>query len=320
MLIHRLLQHALRAPLDSEGAAGGSAAPEGAGAAPSEGAAAPGESGAGLPPPEGGEGAGTGEEAEETVVMFGEEALPPAESAPAWVKQLRQRFRDVSNENARLRGGAPAAPAAEAGLPPAPGAKPKIIDPDIDYDTDKFAVALEKWHEASRKRDEAERKARDAQEQDQRTWKQTVEAYQSAGAKLGFSDYEDCEAAAMAALSPTQQAIIVQGAESAEKAALIMYSLGRNMKLLQDVSGVSDPVKFAFQIADIQRKLVVTKRKPSTKPESTLPASGVSASAALAGEDKKQAELREEAARTGDMTKLLNYNRTRREAANKRRA
>lgn len=317
MLIYKLIARLLlpaRLGIVEDGAGGNPSAQttEGQGAEGSGGGdpagSAPDSSPAGG---DGAQGDGTesgGDEAEETVIKLGDEELPPAEEAAPWVKDLRKRFREQAQELARLRGGqAPAEPVAS--LPPAPGAKPKMSDPEIDFDADKFAAAIDKWHEASRKREEAERKARDTQAQEQRAWEQTVAAYQDAGKKLGFTDFEDCEAAAIAALSPTQQAIIVQGAESADKAALIMYSLGRNMKLLQDLAKQADPVKFAFAIADIQRKLVVTKRKPTTKPEPTVPASGVSAAAALAGADKKLDELREEASRTGDTTKLLAYKR-----------
>ncbi len=263
-----------------------------------------------------GEGA-TGEgDAEETVVMIGDEELPAAVAAPSWVRDLRQKFRDQSRELAQLRAGS--APEPIGSLPPAPGAKPKIDD--FEYDAEKFAAALDKWHEASRKRAEAEGKARDNQAQEQRTWEQTVAAYQGAGKALSFADFDDCEAAATSALSTTQQAIIVQGADSAEKAALIMYALGRNMKLLEGLAKVADPVKFAFAVADIQRKLVMTKRKPGTRPESTLPSSSASAAAALSGEDKKLDSLREEAARTGDMTKLIAYRRQKTDAQRRKSA
>lgn len=328
MLIHKLIARLLAflqpgivetSPAGNAPSPGGEPAAGSDGSKPDGSAADGTDGGAGSPAGEsdpgaaGSTGQGADDVVEETVIRLGDEELPPAEEAPGWVKELRKRFREQSQELARLRNGAaPSAPATQ-GLPPAPGAKPKLSDPEIDFDADKLVAALDKWHEASNKHNEAKRKASDQQAQEQRAWEQTVAAYQEAGAKLGFSDYEDCEAAATAALSETQAAIIVQGAESAEKAALIMYSLGRNMKLLQDLAKVQDPVKFAFAIADIQRKLVVTKRKPTTKPEPSLPASGASAGAALAGEDKKLAELRDEAAKTGDMSKLLAYQRQQRQ-------
>ena len=335
MLIHKLIALTqLRPGIVQEGpasgnAAGGGAEGEGsAGGAPGEssqggsepGSGSPAEGASGGEPASGSDGAsGAGEAVEDLVIKLGDEELPAAEEAAPWVKDLRRRFREQSQELARLRNGAAPAAAAAQGLPPAPGAKPKLSDPDIDFDADKLVVALDKWHEASNKHSEAKRKASDQQAQEQRAWEQTVAAYQEAGAKLGFADFADCEAAATAALSETQAAIIVQGAESAEKAALIMYSLGRSMKLLQDLAKVQDPVKFAFAVADIQRKLVMLRRKPNTKPESSLPASSVSAAAALAGEDKKVAELRDEAARTGDMSKLLSYQRQQRQKQAARR-
>lgn len=332
MLIHRLIARLLLpiqlGIVEGEGGAGnpsvstGSQEPGTSGGENQPGS----ESGSGPAGEEGAQGEGTpagaegGEEAaEETVIKFGDEELPPAEEAKPWVKQLRQRFREQERELAGYRRGNPGAASAPQGLPPAPGAKPKIGDAQIDYDPEKLEAALDKWHEASNKYNDAKRKVSEQQAQEQRAWEQTVASYQEAGAKLGFSDYEDCEAAATAALSETQAAIIVQGCESAEKAALVMYSLGRNMKLLQDLAKLQDPVKFAFAVADIQRKLVMIKRKPTTKPEPTIPASGAGAGAAMQGEDKKLSELREKAVKTGDMTELMAYKRQQREKQSARK-
>lgn len=263
-------------------------------------------------------GAGTDEGAEEVVLKVGEEEIPPAEEAKPWVKELRKKFKDQSQELARLRSGQPA-PVAGNSLPPAPGAKPKINDPDIDYDPDKLALALEKWYEASNKHNDAKRRLEAAQEEEQRSWQSRVAKYNEVGKSLGFADFEDCEAAALTILSDVQQKVIVGYAESEEKAALIMYAIGRNPSMAQELAKIDDPIRFAMAINDLQRKLVMIKRKPGTKPEPTLPASATSASAALAGEDKKLIELREEAARTGSMDKLLAYQRQQRQKAAQRR-
>jgi hypothetical protein len=331
MLIHRLIARLLLPVqlgiVDGEGGSGNPSSQSGTQeSGTSDGQSPSGsDSGSGPAGEEGAQGEGTpagaegGEEGpEETVIKIGDEELPPAEEAAPWIKDLRRRFREQERELAGYRRGTSAAPAAQ-GLPPAPGPKPKIGDAQIDYDPEKLEAALDKWHEASNKYNDAKRKVSEQQAQEQRAWEQTVASYQEAGAKLGFSDYEDCEAAATAALSETQAAIIVQGCESAEKAALVMYSLGRNMKLLQDLAKLQDPVKFAFAVADIQRKLVMIKRKPTTKPESTIPASAVGAGAAMQGEDKKLNELREKAVKSGDMTELMNYRRQQREKQSARK-
>lgn len=251
-----------------------------------------------------GDGTNAGDVAEEEVILVDGQELPPTEEAKPWVRELRKKFKEQSQRLAQYERGTPSAPS--DGLPPEPGAKPKIEN--FDFDGEKFATALDKWHEAKQARTAAENKIRDQQSQEQRDWEQRVTDYQSAGKKLGFSDFEDCESAADAELSLTQQGIILQGADTPEKAALIKYALGRNMSMTRELAKMTDPVKFAFAIADLQRKLTVIRRKPTTKPESVV-SGGAGAADAMIGSDKKLDALREDAARTGDMSKLLAYQR-----------
>lgn len=313
MLIKHLIRRhfAFHAPEGGgEGSGGGGTPPPPAGGAPGAG-----EAGAGAPNAAGegegsGEGAGEGGEGEggEPTVMLGDEPIGSAEPAAPWVKELRRKFREQAQRLAQYERTGTAPP--PAALPPDPGAKPMMRD--FDFDGDKYTAALDTWHEARNKRARAEADAAAATTAEQAAWNSRVEAYRQDAKALGFADFEDCEAAALAELTPVQQGIIVQGAE---KHALIMYALGRNTQLARDLGKITDPVKFAFAIADLQRKLTVSKRKPTTRPEPAPPASSLSASSALAGEDKQRDALREKAAKTGDMTELMQYNRTQREKA-----
>jgi len=325
MLIHTLIRRHLRLhrPDDGgEGSGGGAAAaprfntqlppdtPADAGGAPADGAAPEGEGATPAAEPQGqaetppGD-AGADGEGEPTLLL--DDAPLHTEETKPWVKELRKKFRDQAQRLAQYERGGATPAAGPAALPPAPGPKPELRN--FDFDAEQYAAALDKWHDANNKRAAAEKDAQARQTQDQRDWEARVTAYQQAGRELGFADFEDCEAAALTELSPTQQGIIVQGAE---KPALVMYALGRNPQLARDLAKLEDPVKFAFAVADLQRKLTVAKRKPTTKPEPAAPASSRSASEALAGEDRKRETLRQEAVRTGDMSKLLAYNREQR--------
>lgn len=241
--------------------------------------------------------------AEEPTLTIAGEPVAADEPAPEWVKDLRRRNRDMARELAQHRR---ASAGTSAPVVPKPSAKPELRD--FDFDADAFAAALDKWHEQRQTIAAAEQKARDEQAQEQRAWDSKLTAYKEESKNLAFRDFEDVEAAAEGELSEVQRAVIVQGSD---KPALVMYALGRNLKRAREFAAITDPVRFAFAIADFQKDLNVTSRKPTTKPERSVsgtPNNG----AVLSSEDKKLAALRDEAARTGDMTKLMNYQREQR--------
>ena len=83
---------------------------------------------------------------------------------------------------------------------------------------------------------------------------------------------------------------------------------GKNKKKLEELSSIKDPVKFAFAVAKVEAQLKVTNKKRIPKPETTIKSSGGSASAV----DSTLERLREEALKTGNMTKLHEYKRKQR--------
>ena len=96
---------------------------------------------------------------------------------------------------------------------------------------------------------------------------------------------------------------MVQGAKNP---ALVVYALGKNPAKAKELASISDPVKFAFAVANLEAQLKVTPRKPKPEPERVLSGS----SRAISGTVDSQLErLREEAARTGDMSKVMAYKR-----------
>ena len=124
--------------------------------------------------------------------------------------------------------------------------------------------------------------------------------------RVAFEDivegFEDAEETVKEVLSITQQGIIISGATKPE---IVIYALGKNPTKLQEVAAITDPVQFAFAIANLQRDL---KMQPKKTPE-TVPEKRVVGSAPNNAAEKTLDQLRSEAEKTGDYSKVTAYKR-----------
>jgi hypothetical protein len=243
---------------------------------------------------------------EEVVVSIGEEAPPPEEHTPApeWVRELRKTNRELQRQNRELQSKLQVQPTENK--PVAIGAKPKLED--HDYDADKYEEALTNWFERKRQADEVNAKQEAEVMNQQKAWQAKLDGYGKAKAELRVRDYEDAEAVAQEVFSITQQGVILQGAENP---ALVVYALGKNPKKAKELAEVSDPVKFAFAVAKLEKELKVTNRRAAPAPERIVSGTGRSSSAV----DSTLERLREDAARTGNMTKVIQYKAQKRSAS-----
>lgn len=246
---------------------------------------------------------------EDVVVTIGEGSPPPEDEtaqAPEWVRELRKNHRELVKRNRELEEQlkASSAPAQKATVL---GPKPTLKDPDIDYDEEKFSAALDAWHERKRKVDEEEARTQSEAKAAQDAWTAKLTAYGEAKAKLKVQDFDDAEATVQSTLSPTQQGVILQGAERPE---LVVYALGKNPQKLKELSAITDPVKYAFAVAKLETQLKVTARKAAPPPEKVIQGTGSKAGAV----DSTLERLRAEAEKTGDYTKVTAYKRQKRQA------
>jgi len=243
---------------------------------------------------------------EEVVVSIGEEAPPPEEHTPApeWVRELRKTNRELQRQNRELQSKLQVQPTENK--PVAIGAKPKLED--HDYDADRYEEALTSWFERKRQADEINAKQEAEVMNQQKAWQAKLDGYGKAKAELRVRDYEDAEAIAQEVFSITQQGVILQGAENP---ALVVYALGKNPKKAKELAEVTDPVKFAFAVAKLEKELKVTNRRAAPAPERIVSGTGRSSGAV----DSTLERLREEAARTGNMTKVIQYRAQKRSAS-----
>ena len=240
------------------------------------------------------------EEIEEVVVSIGEEAPTPEEhtQAPEWVRELRKTNRELQRQNRELQGKLQAAPPETK--PVVIGNKPKLED--HDYDADKYEEALTSWFDRKRQADESNARQEAEVVNQQKAWQSKLDGYGKSKAELRVKDFEDAEEAFQQVSSITQQGVVLQGADNP---ALVIYALGKNPKKAKELCDIKDPVKFAFAVAKLEKELKVTNRKQVPAPERVVTGTGRSSGAV----DSTLERLREEAARTGNMTKVIAYKR-----------
>jgi hypothetical protein len=245
------------------------------------------------------------DDADEVIVSIGEEAPPPEEQAhaPGWVKELRKANREKEKRIREL----------EAKLTQTTEKKPVILGPkpkleDHDYDADRFEAALADWFDRKRVADAESQKVQQAEQAQKQAWQEKLDGYGKAKAELRVRDFEDAEAVAQELFNITQQGVVLQGADNP---ALVIYALGKNPKKATELAKIEDPVKFAFAVAKLEKELKVTNRKAAPAPERMISSTGRVSGAV----DSTLERLREEAARTGNMTKVIQYRAQKRAAS-----
>jgi hypothetical protein len=246
----------------------------------------------------------------EVVVTIGDEAPPQEEAeleqAPAWVKELRKTNREQARRIKELERQQQAK--AEATKEVELGPKPKMSDPDIDYDPAVFEEKLNKWNERKRIADEAAAKRAEEERKATEAWQAKLNGYNEAKTKLAVKDFAEAEATALDMLGQVQQGIVVQGAENP---ALVIYALGKNQAKLKELSSITDPVKFAFAVSKLESTLKVTTRKAPPPPEKVVTGSGPKSGVV----DSTLERLRAEAEKTGDYSKVVAHKRKMRAAS-----
>lgn len=238
---------------------------------------------------------------DDTVTVSIGEAPPQEEetaAAPEWVRELRKSHRELQKQNRELQ-----AKLQTSSQPATVTLGPKPTLEAHDYDSDKYEAALVDWVQKKAAVDNEAKKAEQAAQAAQEAWQAKLTSYATAKTELKVKDFDDAEEVAQNTFSVTQQGIILQGAENP---ALLIYALGKNPAKAKELAAITDPVKYAFAVAKLEKDLKVTPRK-APPPESRVTGSG-----AISGSVDSQLErLRAEAAKTGDFTKVVQYKNSR---------
>lgn len=218
-------------------------------------------------------------------------------------KDLRRQTRDQAETIRKLQ--AQLAQAKPAEQPVVVGPEPKIED--FDYDGERFATEYKAWIAKKAEADAQQRQREEAEQAQMRQWQSRIDAV-TAAANDGFArnkDYGDALQTFEALFSPVQQGIIIGGPDDAKRSAALRYALGRNPAKARELAAITDPVKFTFAVAKLESQMKFGKPTKNTPPAPDRPLrSNVSGAAAI---DDQLERLRAEAAKTGDMTKVVAY-------------
>ena len=248
------------------------------------------------------------DEDDDRVVSIGDSEEVPAEEehqeAPGWVKKVRKSNRRLESEVKQLKRQLEQSTKVVA-KPIELGQKPSLES--CHYDDTKYETELISYYERKRKVDEQTALREQAVQEQQKSWQNKQTRYVELKKEHSFKDYSEAESFVENTLNMSQQQIILSGAEDP---ALLVYALGKNPKKLDELAGIKDPVEFAFKVAKVESQLKVINKK-APKPEkrvTTGKAGGMSGNG-----DKTLDRLREEAAKTGDYTKVTAYKRQHRQ-------
>ncbi|MES0444996.1 MAG: hypothetical protein ABUJ92_00485 [Desulfobacterales bacterium] len=243
------------------------------------------------------------EESDAMVVTIGDDEPEEQEeaNAPAWVKEVRQKNRELNKELKELRRQTEVA--AQPGYIVV-GKEPEMDDPDIDYDTEEFKVKWAAWAERTRQAEAAADNVKAAQTAEAEAWQATSNTYieKRNEVKAKFTDYDDAEEVVRETLSNEQQSIIMH---IASNSANVVLALGKNPAKAAQLAGIKDNLKFTAAIALLERDINMGKRKPASAPEKKVSGSGTFSGTSTA----KLERLEADADKTGDRTKLQAYKR-----------
>jgi hypothetical protein len=213
---------------------------------------------------------------------------------------LRARDREIAELKARLEQVSSPGAAAAQQL----GPEPSMDDADVDYDGEKFKAKYKAWAALKQQRDAEDAKRAAATEAQNRRWQERFDTVNTAGKSLKVPDHDDAVAAFETTFSPLQRGIILGGPDDAKLSAQLRYALGRAPKVAKELAAIEDPVKFTFAVADLMnKKLKVAPRRTAPTPERVVRSSVAGANA----NDNTLEKLREEARKTGDLSKVVAY-------------
>lgn len=217
-------------------------------------------------------------EEEEFDIVFDGDAAPADETAaPAWVKDLRVKNRQLAQRNAELE--AQTAKEIEIG--------PKPTLESCEYDGDRFETELDEWKDRQRQAGEVQTRAQQAQNTQVERFQRQLTDLAAKEQALKAPGYAEARDTVVSSLSVAQQALLVK---SAGDGAKVIYALGKHPDRLATLAAIDDAVDFVKAIVELERGMKMTSRKRAPEPETLVrgsaPLAKVSASVVEKGYER----------------------------------
>ena len=228
----------------------------------------------------------------------GESQSLKGQPAPKWVAELRKNHKEAQKQKRELER---QLDELRAKLPqPAQTIAAKPTLDQYDYDETRFSEAYDAWMEQKAKIDAADRAKLEAQRKEQEDVENFKKSYAARKESLGVEDFDEAESEVGSILNQTQAGLLMRGADDP---AVLVYALSKSPARLIELSKIADPVKFTVAVAKLEISLA-TKKSARPAPEARVTAErGTGFNASSSQLDK----LRDEAARTGDYSKVVAY-------------
>ena len=229
------------------------------------------------------------------VVSFGDEEDEKPEAESNVLRTVRQKEREARKRIKELEKQVEEQAASKA---VELGPKPTLAD--CDYDDARFEAELIAY--TSRKTEVAQREQAEKSKQEaiQAAFDAKVQSYQAAKTSLGYKDFGESESVVTDTLSVTQQGVIV---DVANDPANFIYALGKYPGKAEELAKITNHVHLAAAIARMESKMTVTGKKSKPAPEKRIKSAG---GVGVSGE-KKLEQLRAEAEKTNDYSKVNAY-------------
>lgn len=241
-------------------------------------------------------------EAEDTGLVL-EIAEEPSEE-PEHITELRRRYREQQKRLKELE-------AKSGGVAPQPALRAKPTLEGHDYDASSFEEDLSKWYEEKREEDARSAEVRSVQERAEQRWQNRLAYYDEAKEKLGAQDYDDAETTVVEILSAPFPGIMAEDVrigiikQGARDPAALVYALSKNPAKAKELAAIEDLVEFAWKASALETGMKVVRGK-APPPERRVSGGVPGIAGAL---DNTLDRLREEAAKTGDFSKVMAYKR-----------
>lgn len=232
------------------------------------------------------------DDSEEDAPFFGEKPPEQAkqEVKPNLVNELRRQLREKERKIKELSN-------KQVQEPVVTQLRPKPTRIDHNFDDDAFEADLLAWSKEKEVYENESQKQVQAQQEIERDFVSRVQNFEEQSKKVKISGFDDLKAEVESKLNRDQQATIFYAVKDPVR---FVAAIGANPEKLAELQKIKNPIVLAVAMRDLEASMTIQKRKVTTKPEKVL-----SGGASPKDNERILNNLREEADKTGDRSKVV---------------